>query len=121
MVGPASYAPAGLLVVYHKPCECISFLTHCFYHRDMPVDPEKQKQRKLLLTGLYLLIWGEAANLRFTPECLCYIFHHVSFHDTRGTNWHQGLHQRSAFLVHLSIHWSKKLERPVPVCRWLGR
>jgi len=27
--------------------------------------------------GLYLLIWGEAANLRFLPECLCYIYHHV--------------------------------------------
>ena len=29
--------------------------------------------------GLYLLIWGEAANVRFMPECLCYIFHNVSF------------------------------------------
>jgi len=28
--------------------------------------------------GLYLLIWGEAANVRFMPECLCYIFHNVS-------------------------------------------
>ena len=27
--------------------------------------------------GLYLLIWGEAANLRFMPECLSYIYHHV--------------------------------------------
>ncbi|KAL8241376.1 hypothetical protein R6Q59_014731 [Mikania micrantha] len=34
------------------------------------------QQRKLLLMGLYLLIWGEAANLRFMPECLCYIYHH---------------------------------------------
>ncbi|KAI8570355.1 hypothetical protein RHMOL_Rhmol01G0028600 [Rhododendron molle] len=29
--------------------------------------------------GLYLLIWGEAANLRFMPECLCYIYHHMAF------------------------------------------
>lgn len=28
--------------------------------------------------GLYLLIWGEASNVRFMPECLCYIFHNVS-------------------------------------------
>jgi callose synthase len=28
--------------------------------------------------GLYLLIWGEAANLRFMPECLCYIYHHMA-------------------------------------------
>lgn len=37
------------------------------------------QQRKLLYMGLYLLIWGEAANLRFMPECLCYIYHHVCF------------------------------------------
>ncbi|KAL8241410.1 hypothetical protein R6Q59_014764 [Mikania micrantha] len=40
------------------------------------VQPEVQ-QRKLLYMGLYLLIWGEAANLRFMPECLCYIYHHA--------------------------------------------
>ncbi|KAI5062741.1 hypothetical protein GOP47_0023280 [Adiantum capillus-veneris] len=28
---------------------------------------------------LYLLIWGEAANLRFMPECLCFIFHNVAY------------------------------------------
>jgi hypothetical protein len=27
---------------------------------------------------MYLLIWGEAANLRFMPECLCYIFHYMA-------------------------------------------
>lgn len=32
--------------------------------------------------GLYLLIWGEAANVRFMPECLCYIFHNVMFVHT---------------------------------------
>uniref|UniRef100_A0A7N0R990 1,3-beta-glucan synthase n=1 Tax=Kalanchoe fedtschenkoi TaxID=63787 RepID=A0A7N0R990_KALFE len=35
-------------------------------------------RRELLYVGLYLLIWGEAANLRFLPECLCYIFHHMA-------------------------------------------
>jgi len=37
------------------------------------------QQHKLLYMGLYLLIWGEAANLRFMPECLCYIYHHMAF------------------------------------------
>ncbi|KAL2940900.1 Callose synthase 3 [Bienertia sinuspersici] len=37
------------------------------------------QQRKLLYMGLYLLIWGEAANLRFMPECLCYIYHFMAF------------------------------------------
>ncbi|XP_024979448.1 putative callose synthase 8 [Cynara cardunculus var. scolymus] len=41
-------------------------------------DPEAE-QYKLLYIGLYLLIWGEAANLRFMPECLAYIFHHIAF------------------------------------------
>lgn len=36
------------------------------------------KEKKLLYVSLYLLIWGEASNVRFLPECLCYIFHHVS-------------------------------------------
>lgn len=35
------------------------------------------KEKKLLFLSLYFLIWGEAANIRFLPECLCYIFHHV--------------------------------------------
>ncbi|KAI0306588.1 1-3-beta-glucan synthase [Multifurca ochricompacta] len=26
------------------------------------------------MTGLYLLCWGEAGNVRFVPECLCFIF-----------------------------------------------
>lgn len=39
---------------------------------------EDVQQRKLLYMGLYLLIWGEAANLRFMPECLCYIFHNMA-------------------------------------------
>ncbi|KAM3223168.1 hypothetical protein ACQJBY_056863 [Aegilops geniculata] len=37
------------------------------------------QQRKLLYMGLYMLIWGEAANLQFMPECLCYLFHHMAF------------------------------------------
>lgn len=36
------------------------------------------KDRKLFLVSLYFLIWGEAANVRFLPECICYIFHHMA-------------------------------------------
>lgn len=43
----------------------------------VPRDSSTQ-QPELLYIGLYLLIWGEASNVRFMPECLCYIFHHVS-------------------------------------------
>ncbi|KAJ8761449.1 hypothetical protein K2173_001582 [Erythroxylum novogranatense] len=35
-------------------------------------------RRELLYVALYLLIWGESGNLRFMPECLCYIYHHMA-------------------------------------------
>ncbi|GFZ05671.1 glucan synthase-like 5 [Actinidia rufa] len=38
---------------------------------------ESDRRRELLYVSLYLLIWGESANLRFVPECICYIFHHM--------------------------------------------
>ncbi|KAL1188358.1 Callose synthase 12 [Cardamine amara subsp. amara] len=41
-------------------------------------DRNPDSRRELLYVGLYLLIWGEAANLRFMPECLCYIFHNMA-------------------------------------------
>ncbi|CAL5051430.1 unnamed protein product [Urochloa decumbens] len=42
-------------------------------------QPQEIQQRKILYLGLYLLIWGEAANIRFMPECLCYIFHNMAY------------------------------------------
>ncbi|KAI9074796.1 hypothetical protein K1719_043220 [Acacia pycnantha] len=42
-------------------------------------QPQEIQQRELLYMGLYLLIWGEAANVRFMPECLCYIFHNMAY------------------------------------------
>ncbi|XP_057422591.1 callose synthase 9 [Lotus japonicus] len=36
------------------------------------------KEKKLLYVSLYYLIWGESSNIRFLPECLCYIFHHMA-------------------------------------------
>eukprot|EP01018_Ginkgo_biloba_P029298 Gb_06219 [translate_table: standard] len=45
----------------------------------LPTIQQEVQQRKILYMGLYLLIWGEAANLRFMPECLCYIYHHMAY------------------------------------------
>ncbi|KAK4740798.1 hypothetical protein SAY87_024386 [Trapa incisa] len=54
-----------------------------FLHRKsslwLPTIQQEVQQRKLLYVALYLLIWGEAANLRFMPECICYIYHHMAF------------------------------------------
>ncbi|KAJ8755066.1 hypothetical protein K2173_016646 [Erythroxylum novogranatense] len=44
----------------------------------LPYVRQEAQQYKILYIGLYLLIWGEAANLRLMPECLCYIFHHMA-------------------------------------------
>nr|VDD27893.1 unnamed protein product [Brassica oleracea] len=41
-------------------------------------DRNPDSRRELLYVGLYLLVWGEAANLRFMPECICYIFHNMA-------------------------------------------
>ncbi|RDX80504.1 putative callose synthase 6, partial [Mucuna pruriens] len=42
-----------------------------------PILDYDEQQFKLIYIALYLLIWGEASNVRFMPECLCYIFHHM--------------------------------------------
>ncbi|KZV54240.1 Glyoxal oxidase-related protein [Dorcoceras hygrometricum] len=39
---------------------------------------DRRQQAQLLYIGLYLLIWGEASNIRFMPECICFIFHHMA-------------------------------------------
>ncbi|GLT25134.1 hypothetical protein SLA2020_002850 [Shorea laevis] len=45
----------------------------------LPQGVQEIQQRKILYMGLYLLIWGEAANVRLMPECQCYIFHNMAY------------------------------------------
>ncbi|KAL0459295.1 UNVERIFIED_CONTAM: Callose synthase 3, partial [Sesamum latifolium] len=54
----------------------------------LPTIQQEVQQRKLLYMGLYLLIWGEAANLRFMPECLCYIYHHEAARSKKAKSKH---------------------------------
>uniref|UniRef100_A0A5B7C9Y6 1,3-beta-glucan synthase n=1 Tax=Davidia involucrata TaxID=16924 RepID=A0A5B7C9Y6_DAVIN len=68
-------------------------------------------RRELLYVCLYLLIWGEAANLRFTPECLCYIYHHMAMElnqvlddyidDNTGRPFLPSISGENAFLLHV--------------------
>ncbi len=44
----------------------------------MSVVEKKTVDHKVCIMVLYLLIWGEAANICFLPERLCYFFYHVS-------------------------------------------
>eukprot|EP00898_Chlorokybus_atmophyticus_P000956 jgi/Chlat1/1861/Chrsp141S02179 len=46
-------------------------------------SPDADWEDLLLFTALFYLIWGEAANLRFVPECLCYIVHNMT-HDVKS-------------------------------------
>ncbi|CAL4963325.1 unnamed protein product [Urochloa decumbens] len=67
------------------------------------VAEHRKQQLKLLHIGLYLLIWGEASNVRFMPECLCYIFHHMAkqLHDIVDENYFQpppGFEEEGSFL-----------------------
>jgi len=72
----ASLTPIICIAILLSLSSYIIFVANLYR---FPKDKQQKvvQQRKLLYTGLYLLIWGEAANLRFMPECLCYIYHHV--------------------------------------------
>lgn len=51
----------------------------CGYVRTRSVDQKADnKKMRIFFMSLYLLIWGEAANVRFLPECICYIFHRMA-------------------------------------------
>ncbi|GAU12085.1 hypothetical protein TSUD_00510 [Trifolium subterraneum] len=70
---------AALQKVFLKSLE--NYINWCNYLCITPVWSSLEavsKEKKLLYVSLYLLIWGEASNVRFLPECLCYIFHHMA-------------------------------------------
>lgn len=43
---------------------------------------------RLRQIALYLLCWGEASNIRFVPECLCFIFKCADDYDRSGETPH---------------------------------
>ncbi|XP_065627232.1 callose synthase 9 [Quercus suber] len=70
---------AAVQVVFLKSLD--NYIKWCNYLCIQPVWSSLEavnKEKKLLFVSLYFLIWGEAANIRFLPECLCYIFHHMA-------------------------------------------
>ncbi|KAL6573993.1 Callose synthase 11 [Orobanche hederae] len=64
-----------LLKNYTSWCSYLGKRSQVRLHDRHNLNPQR---RELLYVCLYLLTWGEAANLRFTPECLCYIYHHMA-------------------------------------------
>ncbi|XP_021771976.1 callose synthase 9-like [Chenopodium quinoa] len=70
---------AAVQTVFLKSLD--NYIKWCNYLNLQPVWSSLEslrKDKKLLFVSLYYLIWGEAANVRFLPECLCYIFHHMA-------------------------------------------
>ncbi|KAL6144211.1 hypothetical protein ACLB2K_054906 [Fragaria x ananassa] len=67
-----------------------------------------RQQLELIYIALYLLIWGEASNVRFMPECLCYIFHNMAnevygilnsnAHHVSGETYQTVAHDEESFL-----------------------
>ncbi|KAH7651839.1 callose synthase protein [Dioscorea alata] len=64
-----------LLHNYTSWCAYLGRKSHVW----VPDNPARRSsdapRRDLLYSALFLLVWGEAANVRFVPECLSYIFH----------------------------------------------
>ncbi|KAJ4773866.1 glucan synthase-like 10 [Rhynchospora pubera] len=58
-----------------------NYIKWCEY---LPIRPvwsssnDMGKEKMLLYVCLYFLIWGEGGNVRFLPEGICYIFHHMA-------------------------------------------
>nr|XP_027127052.1 callose synthase 12-like [Coffea arabica] len=59
-------------------------------------------RRELLYVSLYLLIWGESANLRFAPECLCFIFHNMAMELNKILEGYTDENTGSPFLPSIS-------------------
>ncbi|XP_058209041.1 callose synthase 12-like [Rhododendron vialii] len=66
-----------------------------------PANPNPNR-RELLYVCLYLLIWGESANLRFLPECICYIFHHLAMDLNKILDGNIDENTGRPFVPHLS-------------------
>ncbi|QCE05705.1 callose synthase [Vigna unguiculata] len=70
---------AAVQAVFLKSLQ--NYINWCNYLCIQPVWSSLEalsKEKKILYVSLYFLIWGEAANVRFLAECLCYIFHHMA-------------------------------------------
>ncbi|KAK7256070.1 hypothetical protein RIF29_29503 [Crotalaria pallida] len=65
-----------LMAIIFKNYESWCHYVRCKSNLRFPEERNRQ-QIELIYIALYLLIWGEASNIRFMPECLCYIFHNM--------------------------------------------
>ncbi|GAB4860529.1 Callose synthase 10 [Ancistrocladus abbreviatus] len=71
------------------------------------------RERKLFLVSLYLLIWGEAANVRFLPECICYIFHGMAKELDEVLDHGEAIHAESCKKEDGSISFLDQIIYPI--------
>ncbi|KAL0320347.1 UNVERIFIED_CONTAM: Callose synthase 12 [Sesamum radiatum] len=67
-----------LLKNYSNWCSYLNIRSNIWLSDSRSRHSPSDHRRELLYVSLYLLIWGESANLRFVPECICYIFHNMA-------------------------------------------
>ncbi|KAI3499518.1 hypothetical protein L1887_35319 [Cichorium endivia] len=93
-----------------------NYIKWCKYLRRRPVWNSLQainKDRKLFLVSLYFLIWGEAANVRFLPECICYIFHHMARELDATLDHGEADHAQSCKCDDNSVSFLAKVIQPI--------
>ncbi|XVF14474.1 hypothetical protein REPUB_Repub09cG0063300 [Reevesia pubescens] len=79
-----TYFQLDSTTIHHLTDEIFkNYESWCKYmHRESNIRRYPQgyaiQQLQLIYIALYLLIWGEASNIRFMPECICYIFHNMA-------------------------------------------
>ncbi|KAK6141119.1 hypothetical protein DH2020_025139 [Rehmannia glutinosa] len=67
-----------LLRNYSNWCSYLNVKSNIWLSDSHSRHSSSDHRRELLYVSLYLLIWGESANLRFVPECISYIFHNMA-------------------------------------------
>ncbi|XP_051135030.1 callose synthase 12 [Andrographis paniculata] len=72
-----------LLRNYSDWCSYLNVKSNVWLSDSHSRHSSSDHRRELLYVSLYLLIWGESANLRFMPECICYIFHNMAMELNR--------------------------------------
>ncbi|XP_010516914.1 PREDICTED: callose synthase 10 [Camelina sativa] len=71
------------------------------------------RDRKLFLVSLYFLIWGEAANVRFLPECICYIFHQMAKELDAKLDHGEAVRSESCLTESGSVSFLEKIICPI--------
>ncbi|RDX82023.1 Callose synthase 12, partial [Mucuna pruriens] len=87
-----------------------NYTAWCSYLHVKPNVLVSDHRQELLYVALYLLIWGEAANLRFLPECISYIFHHMAMDLNRILHDHDSLHEPSP---HDETNFLERVVKPI--------